>query len=205
MNVEKSGARKHRVLVAGLTSLLVGLVFAPGAGGAPRGCPDWKPKVPSEALSPKASDVPDEEIVTVTDKATKKNPIVIEYEHGPAVWWWAGSERGPLIDDTRYFNVWVDSKKSWAGLHMKVEWDPVRPDELDLYVYDQSGFRTAWSENFNQWEGDLPVGSGAKGYEYVDGLPMEDCSGVTIESLPMWWAGQDVRLLLWLGPAQWEG
>ncbi len=173
-----------------------------------RGCPKARPVTP-EAESPRADEVPELPVRKVTDSATAKKPLVVQYDHGPALWWWyaapmVGSDRGPVIDDNRYFNFQIETRKKLAGLHMRLTWPAPAPDEFDIYLFS-GGSMVAWSEGFNQ----VPPGArdprAGWGLEYINGVPVVDCEVLTLESMAMWTAGKPMTLEVWLGPIEWEG
>ena len=190
-------------VIAGLVAVVAaGLVVAPaGAKGSSDKCGKFRPVAP-DTSSDRAKEVPKLPITRVTDAATKKNPIVIDFDQEASVWWWAWTERGPIVDGNQYFNVQVDTRKRAVGLHVRLEW-PRLPEELDLYMYNY-GSIVAWSEAFNQLPAEATGDSGGPGYEYIAGYPAGDCQGFTIEDNAMWASPQQAQLKLWLGPIEWQ-
>lgn len=189
-----------RVLAA-LAALSVvggGLTPAPASARESSGCSRFRPS-PIVTDSERGLQAPDEPVTWVTDRATKKNPLIIEFEQEPAVWWYAYSERGPIVDGNRYFNVQVDTRKRSVLLYARLEW-PLAAQELDLYMYNQDGEAVAWSEAFNQAPAELTGDSGGPGFEYIAGFPARRCQGFTLENNAMWATPQTVQLKLWLGP-----
>ena len=192
----------------GALFILGGLVAAsfaasPAQAGGAKRCAKYRPH-PIVTDSPKAKSAPDLPVVKVTDAATAKDPLVIEFDQQASVWWYAHlAGRGPIIDGNEYFNVQVDSKKPYTGLHVRLEWDiPVM--ELDLYLWSYSTF-LAWSEAANMAPEEVTGASGGLGYEYISGYPAQDCQGFTIENNAMWTAPQKARVKVWLGPVGWNG
>lgn len=180
-------------------AVLVASLTAPPAGakGSER-CPKFKPVAP-RTESERAKEAPNLPITRITDAATKKNPVVIEFDQEASVYWYAHmGGRGPIIDGNEYFNVQVDTDKRVVGLHARLEWARL-PEELDLYMYS-SGSIVAWSEAFNQIPAEVSGDTGGPGYEYIAGYPAGDCAGFTIEDNAMWTTPQKVQLKLWLGP-----
>ena len=185
--------------LAGLFVLAAGLTVAPATAGQPsRSCPSFRPgSIDSE--SERARDVDRLPVTMVTDSATEKNPVVIDFEQGAAAWWYAWYERGAVVDGNQYFNVQVDTRKRSVGLHARLEW-PLAVQELDLYMFDRYGQMVAWSEAFNQVPAEATGDTGGPGFEYIAGYPTRRCEGFTLEDNAMWATPQQAQLKLWLGP-----
>ena len=175
-----------------------GLALTPVAAKESAGCSKFRPS-PIVTDSERGLEAPDQPVTWVTDRATKKNPIVIEFEQEPAVWWYAVTERGPVLDGNRYFNVQVDTRKRSALLYARLEW-PLAAQEFDLYMYDEDGDAVAWSEAVNQAPSEATGDSGGPGFEFIAGYPSRRCEGFTLENNAMWATPQKVQLKLWLGP-----
>lgn len=180
------------------------LVSAPAAAAA--ACPKYKPQEPVSDSENRAEAVL-AKVVKVTDKATEAKPLVIEYDHGPAFWFIqdpvdAEGQRA-LVEDTKWFNIQVQSKARDVGLYIRQQWDPNSPDDFDLYLYDKSGGAYGQSATFNWAEavapGQLGGGDGGLGYEQVLGLLMTRCQGMTIESRAFTTPGRAMQLVIWLG------
>lgn len=179
-----------------------GLVSAPVAAKQQRSrCPKSRP-VPPETESERASEVPKLPVTVVTDRATEEKPVVIEFDQEASVWWYAYTERGPIIDGNEYFNIQIDTRKRIVGLHARLEW-PLLVEELDLYMYEGPSM-VAWSEAFNQLPAEATGASGGPGFEYIAGYPVSRCEGFTLEDNAMWASPQKAQLKLWLGPIEWE-
>jgi hypothetical protein len=183
--------------------LIVG-AFAAGPADAakkkkkkvPFACAPVTATAPSAGHSANASEAEAAEVVNVTSAATEDAPIVIEYEHGPAL-----SDAG--AEDTKYFAFQVVSKTAGPGLYIKQEWDGVYSD-IDMYMSDASGAEVAVSGAYNP----APIpgvtdagGNGGQGFESIPGFPAAPCSPYTIESKAYATPGEAMTLSVWLGEA----
>ena len=181
--------------------LLVGAFAAVPAEAAkkkkkPFSCAPATATPPSEGHSGNADEAAEAEVVNLTAAATEEKPLVIEYDHGPAI-----SDVG--AEDTLYFAFQVVSKTPGAGVYIKQEWEGAE-DDMDLYLYDSSGTEVARSGAFNQ----LPIpgvtdagGNGGSGFESIPGFPADPCSPYVIESKAYLTDGAPMTLSLWLGEA----
>ena len=185
-------------VVAALCVVGAGLTVAPASARQSSECSKFRPS-PIVTDSERGLQAPDQPITWVTDRATKKKPIVIEFDQEPAVWWYAVNERGPLVDGNRYFNVQVDTRHRSVLLYARLEW-PLAAQEFDLYMYNEDGVAVAWSEAFNQAPAEATGDSGGPGFEFIAGYPSRRCEGFTLENNAMWATPQKVQLKLWLGP-----
>lgn len=193
--------RAVAAIFAGL--LLAGVLIQPAAAKE-RKCPRFRPS-PPPTESTRAEEIPELPVIRVTDAATEKKPVVVEFDQEAAVWWYAYSlGRGPIVDGNRYFNVQVDTKKELSGLHVRLEW-PNLAEELDLYTYYGSGETAAWSEATNAVPTFVSGDSGGPGYEHIAGFPVARCDGFVIENNAMWATPQPAQLKLWLGSIEWTG
>jgi hypothetical protein len=195
----------RRMMILASVALLVGatLMSTPATAKKSEKCPRFKP-VPPETSSARAQEVPDLPVLRVTDRASAKKPLIVEFDQEASVWWYAHSQgRGPIVDGNRYFNIQVDTKKEVTGLHVRLEW-PIAPLELDLYMYYEYGSLAAWSESTNAAPAGTD-GTGGPGFEYIQGFPVARCTGFVIEDNAMWTTPQSAQLKLWLGPIEWEG
>lgn len=194
----------RRTMIVVSVALFVGatLVGTPATAKKSGKCPRFEPVPPSTA-STRDDDIATQPVTRVTDAATEKKPVVVEFEQEASVWWYAYNQgRGPIVDGSRYFNIQVDTKKEVTGLHVRLEW-PIAPLELDLYMYYEYGDMAAWSESTNA----LPTGTdgtGGPGFEYIAGYPVARCTGFVIEDNAMWTTPQTAQLKLWLGPIEWK-
>lgn len=193
--------------VTAATGLLVGALVGGSAApaSAAKRCKAFKPGTPISD-SPSAVDAKNEKVVKITDKATQAKPYTVNYDHGPAAWLLAnpqdptGTSQVALQEDTKWFNIQVDSKKRFVGLYTRIEWAATPVSDIDLYIYDKSGARVGTSGEFNQAPGQgLGTGDGGNGYEQVLGMGVTDCSGYTIESRGFTTPGEAMTLKVWLG------
>ena len=134
--------------------------------------------------------------VQVTTAATEEKPVVIEYEHGPALW--ETLTQTPIQEDTVFHNFQVVGT---GGLHLRMEW-PGTESDIDMYLFDGSGTRVASSGAFNP----VPVpgvfdagGNGGQGFESIPGFASSNCQGFTVESRAFMTPGEPVTLKAWLG------
>lgn len=202
-------ARKSVKIAGVITSaaLVVGALAAgsPANAGATQ-CRKYKPAVPITD-SENRDDAPKAKVVKVTDARTQKKPLVISYDHGPAFWFIAdpvdAEGQRAAVEDTKWFNVQVDSTKRMVGLYVRQEWAATPVSDMDLYMYDKYGSQAASSGDFNQVQGTpLNSGTGGQGFEQVSGLGAKDCSGYTIESRAFTSPGEAMKLKIWLGKVQ---
>jgi hypothetical protein len=205
-------SRSTRTLaVLASVGLLVG-AFAAGPAEAAKKKKKKKPFscAPAEPVAPQsahagADTAPEGEVTRITQAATEEAPVVIEYEHGPAMYVFGTAE--PIQEDNAYFNLQVVSKKPGQALYILQEWGTGFTD-LDLYLYDDTGTQVALSGAFNAAPessspiGDLsgPNGTGGSGFESISGFPATPCAPYTIESVAYMTQGEPVSLKLWLGP-----
>jgi hypothetical protein len=199
-------ARKSIKLAGVVTSaaLIAGALAAGGPADARvRRCKKFKPAVPISD-SESRNQAPKAKVVKITDKYTQKKPLVIKYQHGPAFWFItdpmdAEGQRS-AVEDTKWFNIQVDSKKRMVGVYVRQEWTPVPVADMDLYMYDKFGSQAASSGDFNQVQGTpLNSGTGGAGFEQISGLGAKDCSGYTIESRAFTSYGDSMKLKIWHG------
>lgn len=183
------------------------------AGAAEAGKKKKKPPVPScpvfEPIEPNSpsgqtAEVLETPVVTITDAHTAEAPLVIEYEHGAALW---SITQSPIQEDTVFFNFQIDSANPEVGLYVFQEWAKQPGSDMDLYIWDGiSGEEATHSGSSNVTP--VPVsegseihgqGTGGWGLESVSGFPVPDCGGYTVESRAFSTAGEDMTLTVWLG------
>ena len=157
-----------------------------------------------EPASPSASrtEAPAAEVVKVTDAATAEAPIVIEYDHGPALW--DTANQAPIQEDTKWFNIQVDSAAPSTGLYLLQEWAIPSPSDMDLYLWDgPTGAQAAASGGLNLAPPPTTVPfigeTGGMGWESISGFLVGDCAGFSIESRAFMTAGEAMTLTIWLG------
>ncbi len=185
--------------------LVLGMMVASETAQAAKRCKPYRPTVPTTDSS-NAEEVKDVKVVKVTDKFTQKKPLVFDYNHGPALWWPTdptdAEGQAAIMEDTKWFNIQVDSKKKFAGLYVRQEWSATRVSDMDLYIYDKTGSQVASSGVYNQVPeaaGTFGSGDGGEGYEQVLGMGATDCAGYTIESRAFTSPGEAMKLKVWLG------
>ena len=195
------GSRSIRILavVASAALILGALVAGPAdAKKKKKGCPAASFVEPASP-SGSRTEVPGGEVTTITDTATADAPVVIEYEHGPALWDTANQE--PIVEDTKWFNIQVDSAAPAAALYARQEWPIPSVSDMDLYLWDgPSGAQVAVSGAFNGAPVPVPVvgETGGMGYESISGLVVGDCAGLAVESRAFMTAGEVMTLKVWL-------
>ena len=181
-------------------------------GGSPaqaaKKCKKFKPASSFASDSHATAEAPKAKVQKITDKYTQAKPLTIAYNHGPAFWFQADPQdptngQAPAVEDTKWFNFQVDSKKKFAGLYIRQEWSSTSVSDMDLYLWDKNGQQAAVAGDLNQAEGTpLDSGTGGMGYEEISGLGVSDCSGYTAESRAFTTAGEAMTLKVWLGPVK---
>ena len=136
----------------------------------------------------------------VTDKATKKKPVVVELEAD------AGIGSGPPADVLTshvYQNMQVDVKKAKkpAGLYVRVE-TPANSD-YDLYLLNPDGTEAAHAAGFNP-DTRVSDGTGDGGHseaqaEQLDGIRSTDCQNYVADVVTATGTGGTLTMKLWLG------
>ncbi len=190
--------------VVAATGLVVGAMVSGGTAQAAKACKKFKPVEPVSDSESRTT-VPDIKVVKVTDKFTQKKPLVFDYSHGPAFWWQVdpadGEGQAAAVEDTKWFNIQVDSKKKFVGLYVRQEWASTSVSDLDLYIYDKTGSQVGVSGELNAAPGTgLAGGSdGGPGWEQVLGMGATDCGGYTLESRAFTTAGETMKMKVWLG------
>lgn len=190
-----TGKRLFRIAaIVSSAAVLAGALAAPAAAG--KGCGKFKPSEPASA-SGQTGEVLETKVVKVTDKATEKKPITIEFHQDPGAWHPDGSE--PMVDNSTFFNFQVVSKKKLALLNLRADWGYPTASDLDYYLFDGTGTEIGSSTAFNP----LPAvnqSTGGEGFEFIEGIPAPRCDGFTLESRPyLSPTGEDVTLTVWLG------
>lgn len=196
------------ISVISSAGLLMGALVGGTPAEAAKKCKKFKPAKSFASDSPSTAEASKAKVQKVTDKYTEAKPLTIDYDHGPAFWFPnnpqdpAGAGQAPAVEDTKWFNIQVDSKKKFVGLYIRQEWSSTSPSDMDLYLYDRHGSAAGSSGQYNAIAGNgvLGSGEGGMGYESINGLGVSDCSGYTIESRAFTTAGEAMTLKLWLGP-----
>ncbi|HYN36413.1 MAG TPA: hypothetical protein VEV82_05505 [Actinomycetota bacterium] len=188
--------------IAVLTGALVGGTSAQAA----KKCGKFKPGTPASGSESRDA-AKSAKVQKVTDKNTSKKPLTIEYAHGPAQWLISDPSgetpqgQRPIVEDTKWFNIQVDSKKKLVGLYIRQEWAPTPVSDMDLYLWDKFGGLAGTSGDFNQVQGTpLNSNTGGPGWEEISGLGVTDCTGFTVESRAFSSPGEAMTLKIWIGP-----
>ena len=200
---------KRVVVISMLVVAVANLSAVGGTALAGSSCKAFKPVAPDSASS-NAADATKTKVIQVTDKATEKKPIVVEYSHGPAV---ADQSLGEsttgdpqsmmLLEDARFFNFQVASKARAAAVNIRIEWGSPSPSDIDLRLYGGSGSEIDSSVAFNPIYNDAYQaafgGDDDNGMEQLLDVILTRCYGFTVESRPAWSPGEDaVTLKVWL-------
>lgn len=190
--------------LASAVGLVAATLVATPSLAAP--CATYKPQEPMSDSENRA-EARTAKVVPVSEKYTESKPLVIDYEHGPAFWFLqdprdAEGQWG-AVEDTKWFNVQLDTKARDVGVYIRQQWEPNSPDDMDLFLYDKSGAQIASSGELNLL-GDIAPnavssGDGGPGYEQVLGLFGARCQGITIESRAFTSPGRPMQLVIWLG------
>ena len=192
----KAPSARAFALLAAAGLLAAAFVAPPAHAGKKKkfACPPATAAAPAEGHSGNAEEASEAQVVNLTAAATEEKPLVIEYEHGPAI-----ADAG--MEDTLYFAFQVVSKTPGAGVYIKQEW-PGTESDMDLYMYDSAGTEVARSGAFNP--APIPMvfdagGNGGQGFESIPGFPADPCSPYTIESKAYLTPGESMTLSLWVG------
>lgn len=188
--------------VVASAALLVGaFVVAPAEAAKKKKKPSCPTATYAEPASPSASrPEAGAEVIKVTDKATAEAPIVVEYEHGAALW--ETATQAPIQEDTLWFPIQVDSASPTKGLFVRLDWGVPSVSDIDLYLWDGiSGEQAEVSGATNAVPVNAPfvAETGAMGYESISGFAVADCSNYLVESRAFMTAGEAMTLTLWLG------
>ena len=195
-------ARRRRGVVLFISSMLLfrAVTAVPAeAKKKPKKCPAFTPWLP-ESESGEAEGALEAEVIEVTDQATAEAPIVVEYEHGPA--FWVTQIQQPIVEDTVFFNLQVQSASPAPALYIFQEWAKRPGSDMDLLLYEKS-LRVALSGSHNvlpEPTPSLPINrTGGWGLESIAGFATANCAGYTVESRAFRTAGEAMTLSLWLG------
>jgi hypothetical protein len=192
--------------VLAAAGVLTGALVSGTPAQAAKKCKKFKPVAPTASDSGETAEAPKAKVQTVTDKYTENKPLTISYDHGPA-FWWPNDPSDPTggqaaaVEDTKWFNFQIDSKKKFVGLYIRQEWSETSPSDMDLYLYDRTGSLAGSSGQYNVISGNgvLGSGDGGMGYESINGLGVSDCDGYTVESRAFTTAGEAMTLKVWIG------
>lgn len=199
--MSRKSLRRIAVL-ASATMLLAAFVAGPAdAKKRKRKPPSCPTATYAEPASPSESrPAADAKITTVTDAATAEAPVVVEYEHGPALW--ETASQTPIQEDTLWFPIQIDSASPTTGLFVRLDWGIPSVSDIDLYLWDgTTGEQAAVSGATNAVPVNAPfvAETGAMGYESISGFAAGDCSNYLVESRAFATTGEAMTLTLWLG------
>lgn len=147
----------------------------------------------------------DAETTVVTDKATADAPIEIELETGPGLGFtnpdYPGDETGEVSHS--FHNVVVDSKAKSGNLFARIDYAPAW--DYDLFLRLSAGPAVAYEADFNPATvagpsgiGTLEGASAGPGFSQIDGYPVPDCYGYTVDAASGIAPGGGITLKLWL-------
>ncbi len=188
----------RNIAVVASAAMVLGALAATPAEAKKKSCPAFVPVEPNSD-SQESAQALEAEVVKVTDKATADKPIVIEYEHGPALFL---GGLAPIVEESVFFNFQVQSKKPAPGLHVEMTWGTPSASDLDMILYGLGGSRLAGSQATNAAPvpGQLDArGNGGMGFETIPGYRALNCFGYTLESRAYMTAGDAVTLKVYLG------
>lgn len=187
------------------TGLLASALISGTSAQAATRCGRFKPAEPVSD-SQNTAEATKAKVNTITDKYTQAKPKVFSYTHGPAQWFPAdpadAEGQSAAVEDTKWFNIQVVSKKKFFGLYIRQEWSATPVSDMDLYVYDRFGQQATSSGHWNQLPSEASATgfeSGNAGFEEIAGFGVTDCSGFTIESRAFSSPGENMTLKIWLG------
>lgn len=190
--------KRTMAILTGSSILLMALLA--GTGQAAKACKPFKPVAPSSPSTDPSGAV-DAEVVKVSEKMTEAKPLVIEFDHAPAL---ADAVLPQMIaEDPKFFNFQVATKKAVALLTFRTEWAAPSPSDIDAFVYNSSGAELASSVAFNPFGG-TPVGDAfgmdddGNGFEQIADIGLPRCAGVTFESRPSTSPGETMTLKVWV-------
>jgi hypothetical protein len=181
---------------AALVAVLAAALSAPVALAAPAGC---RPKVspPTDLTDGDGPEFEKAPVLRITDAATEKRPVSVEFSHGPGV-----VVSDAASQNSRFFKLAVVASGSATRyLNVRSEWPTPSPSNLDLYLY--RGDYVAGSGAFNNpvldaAHNQIDPQEGGMGYEWIRDYPVFSCQGYALESFANWTAGETVTLKVWL-------
>jgi hypothetical protein len=192
MNAYKSA----RAAAAALAVLVaVSMLSTSGVAQAAKGCPKYKPKPPASE-SGNAEAATKAKAHKVTDKATEKKPLVVEYHQDPGAWTVDGST--PIVDTSSFHNFQLVTKKKNPVLTVRAEFMYPTASDLDFYLFDAFGNQAGASASFSPYPPANPD-NGGEGFEQIPEIYARSCDGFTLESRPyLSPTGEDVTLKVWV-------
>lgn len=170
-----------------------------GSYSPPSECGPFRPAKP-QTRSAQGDEALKAKVRKITDASTEKYPAKMKYGFSTSLWEWG--TRTPIVEDTAFFNVQVDTADVGRGLYVSASWPSASASDIDIIVYDGTGAQVATSDTVSVLPQDPPQEIpilGPSGYEVIEGFPAADCSGYTIELRAIRTLGEDVQLRVWLG------
>jgi hypothetical protein len=141
-------------------------------------------------------------VTVVTDAATAEAPVTATVATSPGLGFSSEAGEGnpdEIASSHAYTNVQVDSATPGTGLYVIIEFTPAF--DYDLHLRDAAGTSIEYSAGFG------PVPSGTEhshsnvGSESLEGLPVGDCQGFTVDVVGATTPGEDVTVKYYLGEA----
>ncbi len=188
------------IAVVASAALLVGAFAAAPAEAAKR---KKKKKAPAAcaAYTPgeKGAGQP---ITVVTDAATAEKPVEVALDTEPGLGF--SSEEGEgnpneFATSHAYTNVQVDSAASSTGLYVMIEFQPTW--DYDLWLRDSSHVPVEYSAGFAVLTSGSDRAHSDLGSESIQGLPVADCAGFTVDAANAGGPGGEITVKYWLGEA----
>lgn len=197
---------RKSLLVPIMILTMAGSLWSPAGAGSLR-CSRWDPSYAPDSPAAGAEQAPDLPVMAVTPQATRRKPLVLEFEQKPALWVpWPAYE--PVVEDDHFFNFQMMSTRSDLVVHTRLTW--TRPgSDLDIWQFGSSGGFVSASEAFNVPGLDdafftlfpNPDSSYGLTFEHL-AVRISPCQGFTIETFASRSPGDSVRLEVWLERAK---
>lgn len=191
------GIKSLRALavVASAALILGAFVAAPADAKKKKACPKFT--APDWAA--------DAETTILTDAATAEEPVTLEFTtgHGAGTTSTDYPEDGDGTLSHSFQNVVVDTKAKSSNIHARIDFLPAF--DYDLFLRISAGPALAYEADFNPFTaaGPTPIGgysdgSAGPGWSQIDGYPVPDCAGYTVDIASSITPGGPVTLTLWL-------
>ncbi len=141
-------------------------------------------------------------ITVVTDAATAEEPVEVALDTAPGLGF--SSEEGEGNPDEgatshAYTNLQVDSAASSTGLYVMIEFQPTW--DYDLWLRDASHVPVEYSAGFLVETFGSDRAQSDLGSESVQGVPVADCAGFTVDAANAAGPGGEITVKYWLGEA----
>lgn len=184
--------------VVATSALILGAFVAGPADAKKKKKPKPPPPPPVCAPYTPGEQGADAETTVVTPAATADAPVEVALHTEPGIGVGGNSVTETFISHV-FQNVQVDSEGP-TGLFVRLEMGAT--DDLDLYVNTADGEMVARAAGFNPepavYNDTEGGGHTEKGAEVIDGIPVGDCDGFTIDVAGATTAGGDATLKFWL-------